>query len=193
MKKNTLLLSLLSTFLILDFTQCLEQPDNIQAPNKTNNLNNNFGLPENSRQQITELLNKLLANEYVLYTKTLGFHWNIKGKHFGPLHKLFKQHYEKLLEISDLVAERCVQFGFKTDGTLQVFLSKTSLSEQSEQISGDISMIATLLHDHEIIIKQLHEIIDITDNLSDHGTSNMLSEIIEKHEKMAWMLRAHLE
>lgn len=36
-----------------------------------------------------EALNKILANEFSLFTKTLNFHWNITGKSFHSLHVFF--------------------------------------------------------------------------------------------------------
>ena len=54
-------------------------------------------------------------------------------------------------------------------------------------------MIKDLLDDHEAIIKQLRDTIDFSSDINDMGNNNMLSDLIEKHEKTAWMLRAHLQ
>jgi len=52
-------------------------------------------------------------------------------------------------------------------------------------------MLHQLLHDHEAVIKQIRKDIDVTlDKYADAGTSNFLTDLIEKQEKMAWMLRA---
>ena len=59
------------------------------------------------RNEVTELLNTILANEFVLYIKTLKFHWNIESSDFAALHLFLEKQYEQLLEISDDVAERC--------------------------------------------------------------------------------------
>jgi len=32
----------------------------------------------------------------------------------------------------------------------------------------------------------------INDEYGDAGTSNFITDLMEKHEKMAWMLRSHL-
>ena len=36
------------------------------------------------------LLMKTLADEYVLYTKTRNYHWNVTGPQFNDLHKFFE-------------------------------------------------------------------------------------------------------
>jgi starvation-inducible DNA-binding protein len=152
----------------------------------------NIGLHENIRKQIADALNLLLANEYVLYTKTLKHHWNVEGKHFGPLHALFKEHYEALFIVIDDVAERARALGFMADGTLKEFLQKATIKEEPAANPNEQSMIKSLLDGHEEIILQLRNYIDLTVELGDAGTNNFLADLIEKHEKIAWMLRAHL-
>ena len=54
-------------------------------------------------------------------------------------------------------------------------------------------MIRNLLHDHETVIRQLRKDADKTDEIGDMFTNDFLIGLAEDHEKMAWMLRAHLE
>ncbi len=55
-------------------------------------------------------------------------------------------------------------------------------------------MIQTLVEDHETIIKGLREDIDkCDDDYEDTGTADFLTGLMEQHEKLAWMLRAHME
>lgn len=152
----------------------------------------NIGLQQKDRIVMAEQLQKLLANEYVLYTKTLKYHWNVEGKFFGPLHELFNKQYEQLLVVVDNVAERVRALGFKPMATLQEFSAETTLSEDPGVNPDDMGMIRNLLTDHEAIIRQLRDIIDMSAEINDMGTNNFLCGIIEQHEKTAWMLRSHL-
>jgi len=36
-----------------------------------------IAIPEGARQTVVEILNTLLADEYLLYTKTRNYHWNV--------------------------------------------------------------------------------------------------------------------
>jgi starvation-inducible DNA-binding protein len=143
--------------------------------------------------RIGTILNHLLANEYLLYTKTLNYHWNVTGKHFGALHKLFNEQYEIILEIVDSVAERARSLGVQAHATLKEFIKNGTIIEHPNQFEGDMHMIADLVTAHQIIIAQLRPAIATTQELNDMGTNNFLCELLEKHEKMAWMLQAHLE
>lgn len=151
-----------------------------------------IGMSEQERKLVVKQLDILLANEYVLYTKTLKSHWNVEGKHFGALHLFFKEQYEQLFVAADDVAERARSLGSMALGTLSEFLAMTTLAEHPGDNPDDMGMITLLLKDHEAIIKQLRLLINETLELNDAGTSNFLNDLMEKHEKMAWMLRAHL-
>jgi starvation-inducible DNA-binding protein len=149
-----------------------------------------IGLSADARQKIGTLLNRLLADEYVLYTKTLKYHWNVKGITFHDFHKAFKEQYEALFDIVDAVAERARALGQPAAGSLQEFGTLTRLQEIDGQKLTAVQMVKQLLADHEAIIKTLRAEIDATAQLGDQGTSNFLQDLIVKHEKIAWMLRA---
>jgi starvation-inducible DNA-binding protein len=69
----------------------------------------NIGIAEKSREGVVQILGTLLADEYVLYTKTRKYHWNVTGLRFQQLHEFFKAQYTQLDVIVDDVAERIPQ------------------------------------------------------------------------------------
>src|SRR5690349_2476548 len=79
----------------------------------------NIGVEDNAREKIVEILNKRLCDEYVLYTKTRKYHWNVVGRRFSQLHEFFEEQYEILDEMVDEIAERARQLGGKSLGTLE--------------------------------------------------------------------------
>lgn len=155
-------------------------------------MNINIGITEHNRLEMAKTLNHILASEYVLYTKTWKFHWNVEGKHFDSLHLFFDTQVAQLAKIIDRIAERVRALDVKTVATLTEFLEKTSISEHPGQNPDDLGMIKMLLTDHEQIIRQMHEHSDFSLELTDIGSNNLLGDLIEEHEKMAWMLRAFL-
>jgi len=152
-----------------------------------------IGLGEKERKEMANRLNVLLSNEFVLYAKTLKFHWNVVGKWFGPLHALFEKQYEQILDIVDEVAERVRALDHVSFGTMQEYLAHTTLKETPGKNPDDTGMLRELLNDHETIIKQLRGDIAFSSEVNDMGSNNFLSELIEHHEKTAWILRAHLQ
>ena len=153
----------------------------------------NIGISAANRKGSAQVLNQLLCDEFVLYTKTLNYHWNVKSHHFRDMHKFFLDQYEALLQICDDVAERVRSLDESATGTMQEFLKNTQLKEKNSAKLTDLQMVADLLDNHEAIIRYIRDNIDkVTDTYKDMGTNNFLLNLLEKQEKMAWMLRACL-
>jgi starvation-inducible DNA-binding protein len=157
-------------------------------------MKNNIGLPEESREAVAKILNNLLSDEYVLYTKTRNYHWNVTGPQFNDLHKFFEAQYEALDVVVDDVAERARSLGKRSFGTLTEFAKHARLKEHPAQALNAKEMIAALLEDHEAVIRTLRaDLVACDEKHGDAGTNDFLTGLMEKHEKMAWMLRSFLE
>jgi starvation-inducible DNA-binding protein len=156
-------------------------------------MNASIGITPANLQAVAGQLSKLLADEFLLYTKTRNAHWNVEGKDFHSMHIFFEQQYEALDETMDSVAERIRQLGHYAPATLQSFLSLTHLTEKLGERNDSPGFIRELLTDHENIIIFLREnITRFANDYGDAGTSDFITGLMEEHEKMAWMLRAHL-
>ena len=72
-------------------------------------------------------------------------------------------------------------------------LQLASLKEHPGDVPMATEMVAQLMMDHEQIVRNLRGHIDAcSDTYQDQGTADFLTGLMEKHEKMAWLLRAHL-
>ena len=153
-----------------------------------------IGITETNRQHIAEQLAKLLADEYVLYTKTRNAHWNVEGPDFYDKHNFFQIQFEQLDVIIDSIAERIRTLGHFVGGSLTQFLSLTHLAEQNAPANDSLSYIKALLADHESIIVFLRENTGVfAEKYNDLGTSDFTTGLMQDHEKMAWLLRSHLK
>jgi len=153
----------------------------------------NIGIADKNRDAVAGILNTLLSDEYLLYTKTRKFHWNVIGPQFHDFHKFFESQYEELDDVVDEVAERARTVGSISFGTLVEFLKHTRLKEEAGRNPGPRGMISILLSDHEAIIRHLrNDLDDCVTKYKDMGTSDFLTGLMERHEKMAWMLRVML-
>lgn len=149
-----------------------------------------IGLTTTAKSAVLGLLDHVLADEYVLYTKTRNFHWNVTGMHFSAMHKFFEEQYEQLDGIVDEVAERSRAIGGRALGSMKEFLGKARLQESTDKVMKEESMIAELLADHESLVRTLRRDIEECDRLGDQGTSDFLTGVLKTHEKTAWMLRS---
>ncbi len=157
-------------------------------------MNPNLGMSDGSRQNVVTILNDVLADEYVLYTKTRNYHWNVVGPQFNDLHKFFEAQYSELNDIVDDVAERARALGGRALGTLAEFSQHARLKEQPGTYPDATGMLRDLLGDHEAVIRRLREDLEVVmEKHRDAGTNDFLTGLMEQHEKMAWMLRAFLD
>jgi starvation-inducible DNA-binding protein len=154
----------------------------------------NIGINDEHLSEITHALNIILADEYVLYTKTLNAHWNVEGPDFHSKHVFFESQYEQLAEMIDSVAERIRLLGHYAPATLKSFLELTHFSERLHDGNSGSGFIEELLADHESLITHFRGYINyLANDLKDMGTSDFITGLMEDQEKMAWMLRAHLK
>jgi starvation-inducible DNA-binding protein len=154
----------------------------------------NIAVSESNRENVCRILNTILADEYLLYTRTRNYHWNVIGPHFYPLHLLFEKQYEELDDFIDDVAERVRSLGGQALGTLTDFVQTTRLKEAPGERLGPREMVLALLNEHETFIQFLRkDVLTCDEKFHDIGTTDFLTGILEGHEKMAWMLRATLQ
>ncbi|MFC3562831.1 Dps family protein [Pedobacter jamesrossensis] len=152
-----------------------------------------IGINQDNLAKVAHSLSNILADEYVLYTKTRRAHWNVEGPDFYNKHKFFEEQYNDLETIVDEVAERIRKLGHYAPASLKQILELTHLTEDDRGKNDAVSYIKALLADHESILIHLRENIDnYSGPLRDAGTSDYITGLLEKHETMAWMLRAHL-
>lgn len=151
----------------------------------------NIGISIDNSKKVAKQLNHVLADEFVLYTKTLKFHWNIEGPNFHALHIFLDEQYQQLQTIIDAVAERIRKVGHFAFGSMEEFLSNTTLKEHKNDSTVSEDMLTELVGDHEALIRICRELItDFEDNFDDKGSADFITGIMKEHEKMAWMLRA---
>ena len=154
----------------------------------------NIGLSDEARQGVTELLNHDLADAYLLLIKTKKYHWDVVGPQFRSLHQLWEEHYEALTVNIDKIAERVRTLGGYPLGTAEGFLKYASIKEHIGDLPLATEMVARLVDDHELIIRNLREHINHCDEkYNDQGTADFLTGLMEQHEEMAWMLRSFIE
>jgi starvation-inducible DNA-binding protein len=147
------------------------------------------GIKRQDRKKLVHGLSRVLAETYVLYVKTQGFHWNVVGPLFYGLHKLTEEQYRNLAAAVDEIAERIRALGHPAPASFAEFTALSSISEMKDLQSADAA-VRELAHDHEQIARTLRETADIADEFKDKASADMLTGRLKAHEHMAWMLRS---
>ena len=142
---------------------------------------------------LTEKLNTVLANSYVLYLKTQNYHWNVKGSNFMSLHLMFQEQYTDLFNAIDEIAERIVTLGEHACGSFKSYLELAKIAEVDDSKSVSSTDMIKDLHKAQIIlVETLKEAIAESEKIKDDATTDLCIQRISIHEKNAWMLKSSL-
>ena len=137
-------------------------------------------------------LSRLLADSYATYTKTLHYHWNVRGQHFYSLHKLFEEQYLELQEAIDEVAERVRQLGADTPPFGAPMDSLTAVRADTD-VPAAMDMVRGLIDANEAVARAARDVVTVAEEQGDVATADLATERIEAHEKALWMLRSTVE
>jgi starvation-inducible DNA-binding protein len=151
-----------------------------------------IAIGDNARKQVATALRGVLADTFVLYAKTHGFHWNVVGPDFSQLHAFFEEQYRALWDALDELAERIRALGELAPASLAEMQESHSLKESTGQPNSK-QMLKQLLEGHEGTIKTVRSCLETAEKGGDEVTVDLMVERLTYHEKTAWMLRAHLE
>lgn len=152
-------------------------------------------MEEPKEQTVITTLATLLADEFVLYTKTKNAFWNIQDVDFFEAPPFFETQCKKLDKIAGTIAEHIRQLGHYAPGTLNLFLQLTHLTEVANNTNNkSIFYLNQLLIDHESIIIHCKENVLIFESETDYSsTINLIKTIMVEHEKMVLDIRTHLK
>lgn len=152
-----------------------------------------IALSEEARLESCEALNQILADSTILFSMYKKHHWQVAGHTFYQLHLLFDKHAEEQLELIDLIAERVQALGGLAVGDPRHAAEITKIERPPDGAEEVPVMISRLLAAHEVIIGEVREAIDLTDENGDKASSDMLAgDVLAVHEKQVWFDAEHL-
>ena len=149
------------------------------------------GIPPKHRAAIAQGLSRLLADTYVLYLKTHGFHWNVEGPMFNTLHLMFETQYNELALAVDLIAERIRALGSPAPGSYAAYSKLSSIKEETGTPKAE-EMIRQLVDGQEAVARTARAVFPSAEKAGDEPTADLLTQRLQIHEKTAWMLRSLL-
>jgi starvation-inducible DNA-binding protein len=142
-------------------------------------------------KEITQLVNKQVANWSVLFTKLHNYHWFVKGPEFFTLHEKFEELYNEAATHIDELAERLLAIEGKPVGTMKEILEISTIHEAEGGESAE-QMVKNIANDFSTLIEELKEGMEVAETAGDETTGDMLLAIHQSVEKHNWMLHAFL-
>jgi len=150
-------------------------------------------IPEQRRSELTELLNRRLADAIDLELQIKQAHWNVKGPHFIGLHELFDKIAEDVETYVDEIAERAVQLGGIALGTVRLAASNSRLEEYPLTIADGSAHVEAVAKALSTFGREARLSIDEANGLDDADTADILTEVSRGIDKWLWFVEAHTQ
>lgn len=157
----------------------------------------NIGLDERVIKISRRVLTNLMADNVVLLFKTWNFHWNVRGSNFKAYHVFLEEIYNGIFEDIDAIAERIRALGERPVGSLQGYLEHNRIKEypEDEPLPCAHDMLRIISEDLDSTVREIRNDLATleSEKSNDSGTMNFLEDMIEREEKLAWMIRSYLD
>jgi starvation-inducible DNA-binding protein len=135
-------------------------------------------------------LRRQVANGFVLFANYKRYHWQTFGPHFRDLHKLFDELAGDILDGIDPLAERIRMIGPDPPHMLE-WREIASVSAASSTTMRE--MVEEARRNALLVISEMRQGVEVADEHGDPGTVDLLSKLVQVHEKHEWWLRDMLE
>jgi starvation-inducible DNA-binding protein len=140
-------------------------------------------------EQLIAQLRTILGTNFTLYFKAHGFHWNVEGADFVQYHGFLGDLYTAIHANTDLIAEKLRMLGVYSPTDLYRILELSDI-EEAQTITDARSMFGELVKDNDRFIYHLRAGIAAAENANEPAIGNFLQDILDQHQKHAWMLKS---
>ena len=145
-------------------------------------------LGDNGRQDIAASVNRLVADAFVLYTKTKNFHWHMTVPHFRDYHLMLDEQSDQIFAATDPLAERVRKLGKRTVHSMGEMVKLSHLKENDADFIPPLEMLKELMSDNKKMAAAMRETHQLCDEHEDVATASLLENYIDETERRTWFL-----
>lgn len=140
-------------------------------------------------ETLIQQMRTILGTNFGLYFKSHSFHWNVTGPDFTQHHGFLGDFYDQVFDNTDLIAEKIRMLGQYAPTSLGRMLELSDIEEE-DVIPDALEMFRRLARDNDRFIFHLRAGIRAADNAGEPAISNFLQDLLDQHQKHAWMLKS---
>ena len=145
-------------------------------------------LDDADRNKISQAINALIADVFVLYIKTKNFHWHMSGSHFRDYHLLLDEQADQIFAMIDVLAERVRKLGKNTIHSISQIAQLQKIKDNNKDYVAPQEMIEELMNDNKKLTQHMRLAHEICDKGNDIATASLLENFIDETERRAWFL-----
>ncbi|MGO1282058.1 MULTISPECIES: DNA starvation/stationary phase protection protein Dps [unclassified Psychrobacter] len=149
------------------------------------------GISDETASEMVKLLNANLANVIDLTLDGKQCHWNLQGKGFIGVHQLLDETSERILEVSDTIAERIVILGGQPNGLASRVVKESILDDYPTDITEVNQHVRELTSRYKQVAETLRKAIATAGDAGDEDTADLFTEASRIIDKDAWFIGAN--
>lgn len=142
---------------------------------------------------VVQHLRREVANAFVLYANYKHYHWQTYGPLFRELHLMFDEFAAEVLGTIDEMAERIRMIGQDVRNVQLKQMQDAAAVQSARQGQSAREMLEEADANLLVVIKDMRDGALAADESNDPGTVDVLSKVIQIHEKHEWFLREVLK
>ncbi|MGK5089439.1 DNA starvation/stationary phase protection protein Dps [Bdellovibrionota bacterium FG-2] len=149
-------------------------------------------ITESVRSKTVQMLNDRLADGIELMLQTKQAHWNLRGRGFFQLHKLFDEVTKGISEHVDTIAERIAQLGGHAEGTAWIVSERSQIEEYPRDIVECADHLNALSSAIAAFAKSCRECILVCEDYEDRVTEDIIVSATRSMDKYLWLVESNL-
>jgi len=137
-------------------------------------------------------LRNLFADNFVVYYKSHGYHFNVEGPTFAQDHELLNEIYDFLWASHDTLGEQLRQMDKPAPSSLKAVLSLSEITECNTLDSTSKTMFSELTDDFDTLMRNAQWLYDTAGDSCCGGLETMLGDYLKDLSKLNWKVKATL-
>lgn len=151
--------------------------------------------PQNGEKGLKETvgaLQRTLTELQQLELQLKEAHWNVSGAEFYQLHIALQKHFEGVVKLADMVAQRLLAIGASADGRATTIVKTSHVPEIPGGFIDDAQVVAWFTDTYKLVGDEIRQAIYDTAK-NDPTTSNLLQTVESTIDEDQWQMRAFLQ
>jgi starvation-inducible DNA-binding protein len=148
--------------------------------------------PKN-KDALVSALRCLFADNFVVYYKAHGFHFNVQGQTFSQDHALLNEIYDYLYENHDSLGEQIRQLDKPAPTTLKSILSVSEIDEETGVVDLPNKQLEALADDFTTLLRNGQWVYEEAGRQCVGGLETYIGDYLAGLSKLNWKVKATLK
>lgn len=146
-----------------------------------------------NKDALVSALRCLFADNFVVYYKAHGFHFNVQGQTFSQDHALLNEIYDYLWDNHDSLGEQIRQLDKPAPTTLKSILAVSEIDEETNVVDAPSKQLEALTADFDTLLRNGQWVYEEAGRQCVGGLETFIGDYLSGLSKLNWKVKATLK